>query len=308
MSISFFIPAYNCAETIGESVDSIMNTNFEPGDELIITNDCSTDNTFKILKKLKEKYPSIILLDHSHNKGGAAARNTSIERAKHELLFCLDSDNVLVPASIAPLKKYLIDNKADVASFQYQHFFVGDKFNPLYIWSLSEGEFSLQGYLHGENTPGQHGNYLFTKQSWLKAKGYAEGCTLDTWTFGLRQAITGAKMMVLEDTFYYHRLSDNSYWMRENEAHLWAVSLKATYALFPFFDRIDESFLNYMLGVGKYTWFYKLKKRPLEIVPEGTKDQFYDRLNQRTRRFVYPGPTILKRVFNKLKRIAKISE
>src|ERR1700731_2316616 len=113
-NISFFIPAYNCSKTIAESVDSIMETNFTDGDELIIVNDCSNDNTLEVLRELKEKYPAIVIIEHSRNKGGAAARNTAVENAKHELLFCLDADNVLVPLSIAPLKKYLIDNKADV--------------------------------------------------------------------------------------------------------------------------------------------------------------------------------------------------
>lgn len=306
MSITFFIPAYNCANTIIEAVASIMETNFEEGDELIITNDCSTDSTAEVLKSLREKYPAVKLLEHKFNKGGAAARNKAIENSKHELLFCLDADNVLAPSSITELKKYLTDNNADVASFQYQHFFSDDKLKPDYIWFLPEGEFNLQDYLNGANTPGQHGNYLFTKQSWLKAKCYPEGCSLDTWAFGLRQAITGAKMMVLKDSFYYHRLSENSYWMRENEAHLWSVSLKASYALFPFFDVIDEFFIQYMLGEGRYTWFYNLKKKPLKLVEKETKKEFYAKLNQKTRDFVYPRPSILSRVVNKLKRSFKV--
>ena len=45
MNISFFIPAYNCAKTVTESVISILETNFQEGDELIVVNDCATDNT-----------------------------------------------------------------------------------------------------------------------------------------------------------------------------------------------------------------------------------------------------------------------
>jgi glycosyltransferase involved in cell wall biosynthesis len=303
-NISFFIPAYNCAGTVAESVESIMETNFSGGDELIIVNDCSTDNTADVLKSLKERYPQIKLIAHTRNKGGAAARNTAVENAKNELLFCLDSDNVLAPSSIAPLKNYLIDNKADAASFQNQHFFVADKDKPEYIWQLPEGEFSLQSYLKRENTPGQHGNYLFTKQSWINAKGYAEGTgALDTWTFGLRQAITGAKMVVLKNTFYYHRLDHaNSYWMRDTEANLWSVSVKVSYALFPFHDVIDENFLNYMLGKGRYTWFHNLHKKPLKLVEKGVKQAFYDRLHKKIISKIYPKPTLLQKAVNRLKR------
>ena len=309
-NISFFIPAYNCASTVEESVDSIMQTNFADGDELIIVNDCSDDNTSATLKCLKEKYPAIIIINHKRNKGGAAARNTAVENARHELLFCLDADNVLAPSSISLLKKYLIENKADVASFQHQHYFLNDKYKPEYIWSLPEGEIGLQSYLNGENTPGQHGNYLFTKQSWLNAKGYAEGTgALDTWTFGLRQAITGAKAMVLKDTFYYHRLDyTNSYWMRDAEANLWSVSVKATYGLFPFFDVIDEKFIGYMLGKGRYSWFYNLKKKPIKLVNKEEKKEFYVNLHQKIHDFVYPKPSIIRRIINKLKTELRLSK
>jgi hypothetical protein len=173
-----------------------------------------------------------------------------------------------------------------------------------YIWTLPTGEFPSSAYFQGRNTPGQHGNYLFTKQSWIKAKGYAEGSgALDTWSFGLRQAITGAKQVVLEDTFYYHRLNDDSYWMRDSEAQLWSVSIKAAYALFPFFDIIDEKFLNYMLGPGKYIWFYNLKKKPLKLVSPDAKKAFYKKLNRKSRKFVYPAPGLITRGFRKLKRL-----
>ncbi len=285
-----------------------METNFLPGDELLIVNDCSTDDTAGVLSVLKNKYPVIQIITHKRNKGGAAARNTAVENSTSELLFCLDSDNVLAPHSILRLKNYLLQSNADLASFQYQHFFTQDKHKPDYIWSLPDGEFDMDLYLKGGNTPGQHGNYLFTKTSWFNAKGYAEGSgALDTWTFGLRQAISGARAIILKDTYYYHRLDhQNSYWMRDTEANLWSASVKATYALFPFFDRIDEKFLNYMLGRGKYTWFHTRNKKPLKLVKQGSKDAFYKKLHQKIIKRIYPKTSLVKRGINKTKRILRI--
>lgn len=304
-NISFFIPAYNCAGTIAESVESIMATNFETGDELVIVNDCSTDNTAELLTELQTEYPVIRIINHKRNKGGAAARNTAIDNTTNELLFCLDSDNVLAPSSIKALKKYLLDNDADVAAFEQQHFFQTDKYSPVYTWKLPHGELNIDCYLKGENTPGQHGNYLFTKQSWANANGYAEGTgALDTWTFGLRQAITGAKMVVLKDTHYFHRLEpEKSYWMRDAEANLYSVSVKTAYALFPFYDLINEKYLNYMLGKGRYTWFYNLKRKPLQLVKKGEKKQFYEALNKKIHNIAYPRPSLLQRGLAKSKRM-----
>lgn len=304
-NISFFIPAYNCAGTVAESVESIMVSNFNDGDELIIVNDSATDNTADILAELKIKYPVITILTHKRNKGGAAARNTAVENAVNDFLFCLDADNLLAPGSVNPLKEYLIKMKADIASFQYQHFFSDNKQKPDYIWALPEGIFDMDKYYSGDNTPGQHGNYLFTKQSWLNAGGYAEGTgALDTWTFGLRQAITGAVAVVLKDTFYYHRLDHStSYWMRDAEANLWSVSVKVAHALYPFFDRIDEKYLDYMLGRGRYTWFHKRKDKPLKLVAKGSKVKFYKQLHKKVVSIIYPDASLLKRGTNKLKRM-----
>jgi glycosyltransferase involved in cell wall biosynthesis len=304
-NISFFIPAYNCAKTVTESVDSIMAGNFINGDELIIVNDCSTDNTASVLLKLQKQYPVIKIVTHVRNKGGAAARNTAVENSCNELLFCLDADNVLVPRTVNLLKDYLIYMKADIASFQYQHFFTDDKTTPHYIWSLPEGKFDSNSYYNGNNTPGQHGNYLFTKHSWINALGYAEGSgALDTWTFGLRQTITGSVAVILKDTYYYHRLDhEGSYWMRDAESNLWSVSMKVMYALYPFFDRIDEKYLKYMLGKGRYSWFYKRAGKPFKLVEKGSKDAFHKALHEKLVKFIYPKAGILKRGTNKIKRM-----
>ncbi|MDO3627499.1 glycosyltransferase family 2 protein [Mucilaginibacter sp. BT774] len=306
-NISFFIPAYNCASTIIESVDSIMKTNFVPGDELIVVNDHSSDQTGEVLSEVQKTYPVIRIITHIRNKGGAAARNTAVESATNPLLFCLDSDNVLAPFSIGALKEYLLLLNADVASFEQQRLFKEDMSSPVDIWKLPPGELPIDCYLTGENAPGQHGNYLFTKESWMKAQGYAEGTgALDTWTFGLRQAITGAKMVVLKDTWYFHRVDhETSYWMRDAEANLWSVSLKASYALFPFYDMIEEEYLNYILGPGKYTWFHNRKARPIRLVGKGSKDLFYKNLHQKIVKRLYPKPTLIKRGINKLTKVFK---
>ena len=55
-NISFIIPAYNCSLTLEEAVCSIYNGNFEHGDEIIICNDGSTDDTADILRVLASKY------------------------------------------------------------------------------------------------------------------------------------------------------------------------------------------------------------------------------------------------------------
>jgi len=215
INVSFFIPAYNCATTIEESVDSIMDGNFREGDELIICNDGSTDNTVEVLEQLKQKYPVIQIVHHRRNKGGGAARNTAIEHTNNPLLFCLDSDNVLAPESVPRLKDFLVASGADAAAFQELHYFNRDINNISHKWKFKEGIITLADCLAGPVVPGASGNYMFIRDSWLQAKGYPEFTFLDTWGFGFRQLATGAKMVVMPESFYFHRYGHYSYWVRE---------------------------------------------------------------------------------------------
>ena len=63
-NISFVIPAYNCQHTLAEAVDSIYNGNFTKGDEVIIVDDASTDETLKEARSLQKKYLSIRIYRH----------------------------------------------------------------------------------------------------------------------------------------------------------------------------------------------------------------------------------------------------
>jgi glycosyltransferase involved in cell wall biosynthesis len=262
--ISFFIPAYNCASTITESVQSIMQTNFDEGDELIITNDGSTDDTEQILNDLKKIYPAIKILKHPRNKGGGAARNTAVENSKNEILFCLDSDNILVPESIPGLKSFLVEAEADIAALQQVHFFLDDNGQVSHKSEYRPGKITFADCLAGWKTPPSSGNYMFTRESWVRAGGYPEFNFLDTWGFGIRQLATGSRMMVMPNTHYYHRYGHDSYWVREKKTG--NTSLRALQILIPFLDLLEDKDVDYLMSrKGRYTWFDDLDNRPIKL-------------------------------------------
>jgi len=272
--ISFFLPAYNCAKTVSESVDSIMETNFNEGDELIIVNDCSTDNTSEILKSLKEKYPAITIIHHKRNKGGAAARNTAVENAGNELLFCLDADNVLEKKSITPLRDFMVAEKADVACFNELRYFSETISKIDETWYYAPGIFSINDLLCGKLAPGGSGNYLFTKTSWLKANGYTEDLgALDTWSFGFKQLMENCKMVVVPGTYYFHRRGHESYYMRDAWNKRRSVSLRLIKLIINYIDRFDPADVNYIFSKkGRYTWFERLEERPIKLIGKMNTD------------------------------------
>lgn len=270
--VSFFMPVYNSAETVQESVESIMEGNFSPGDELVIVNDGSTDSTANVLRELREKYPEIRIIDHSRNRGGAATRNTAVENCRHSLLFCLDSDNILVPGSVLDLKKFLERTGADVACFGELHYFETTRENVVAVVEFIKRP-TLANALDGSRViPGASGNYMFTKESWIRAEGYPEFAgALDTWGFGFRQLATGSRMVAMPDSYYYHRRGHESYWIRDVSNRKRSMSLRAIQILIPFFDLLDERDIDYMMGEGRYSWWQHTKKHPIRLKQDARK-------------------------------------
>jgi glycosyltransferase involved in cell wall biosynthesis len=263
--ISFIIPAFNCADTLPGAVSSVYDHNFEPGDEIIIVNDASTDNTQEVIDALRQRNPEIVALRHRINKGSAAAgRNTAIDHAKNFLYFSLDADNILEPGSVPRLKAYFFETIADAAAFGELHFFSGSTKRVTHKWVFKEGPITLSDALSGHLWPGPSGNYLFSRDSWLRAGRYHEavGGAYDSWAFGVRQLATGSKMVVLKDTFYYHRVRDNSSFLRDKGSL--NPCLVGLQILLPFLHMIEDEDVEYIMGPeGRYRWFENLAERPL---------------------------------------------
>ena len=264
--ISFIIPAFNCARTIEETIYSIVDGNLDEGDEIVIVNDGSTDSTWSLLEGLKDQYAAIKLADNSKNRGGAYTRNTAVENAKNPLIFCLDSDNVLEKGSVKKLKEYFIEQNADVAAFERLYFFKTVKSEITHEWIFRKGLITFADSLASEIIPISSGNYLYSRASWDIANGYPLfSRALDAWGFGLRQLGTGQKMVVLEDTGYFHRYGHPSYWVREQSSG--DTSKLALQLLSPFINALEEESILYLFKPeSRDCWFENLRKRPLKLM------------------------------------------
>lgn len=88
--ISVIMPTYNRKNIIQKAITSVLNqsyTNFE----LIIIDDGSDDETYNLLKSLKDE--RICILHHEKNKGCSYSRNIGLKNAKGDIIMYLDSDN-----------------------------------------------------------------------------------------------------------------------------------------------------------------------------------------------------------------------
>ena len=120
MLLSIVIPVYNTASYLRKCLDSVILQE-EDDYEIVLIDDGSTDGISPdICDEYKSRYPLIINLVHSENRGPGGARNAGIRLAKGEYICFLDSDDYLVPGSIAIIKKELKQFSPEVLQFGYR--------------------------------------------------------------------------------------------------------------------------------------------------------------------------------------------
>jgi len=91
--LSIVIPNYNNAQYLDDSLQSILKQTFT-NYEIIVCDDCSTDNSIDILKGYAAKYPAIRYIVNKKNLGVAETRHNGILQAKGEFFTVLDSDDI----------------------------------------------------------------------------------------------------------------------------------------------------------------------------------------------------------------------
>jgi len=95
--VSVILPTYNRECYLAESIESVLAqtyTNFE----LLIVNDCSTDQTAEMLNDFRKKDHRIRVIDNETNKGAPASRNIAVNLAGGKYLAMMDSDDISLPA------------------------------------------------------------------------------------------------------------------------------------------------------------------------------------------------------------------
>jgi dolichol-phosphate mannosyltransferase len=93
-AISIVMPVFNEAPVIGEVTKEILREVVDalPGSELIIVNDCSTDETPGIIDAIAEKEPAVRIIDSPVNSGHGPSVVTGLEKATNDWILLIDSD------------------------------------------------------------------------------------------------------------------------------------------------------------------------------------------------------------------------
>ncbi len=106
--VSIITPTYNSSEFIAETIECILAQSYMNW-ELLITDDCSSDNTCKIVTEYTKNDKRIKLYKLEKNSGGGIARNNSIEKAKGRFIAFCDSDDRWTPDKLEKQITFMLE-------------------------------------------------------------------------------------------------------------------------------------------------------------------------------------------------------
>jgi len=118
---SIVIPTYNSKNTILKCIESCINQSYKEF-EIIVVDDCSSDDTIEIIKeyKVKNNIDNIIIEKLNVNGGASVARNIGIKIARGTYVALLDSDDYFHPNKLEIISKLLLlNNNIDLIGHDY---------------------------------------------------------------------------------------------------------------------------------------------------------------------------------------------
>lgn len=105
MTLSFIIPAYNATGTLQKCLNSIYALPIQEQEfEVIVVDDCSTDNTLAFLQDYAANKNNMLVFHQERNQRQGAARNRGLLNAKGKYIIFVDSDDYLLTGFVEAMK------------------------------------------------------------------------------------------------------------------------------------------------------------------------------------------------------------
>jgi glycosyltransferase involved in cell wall biosynthesis len=137
--VTIIVPSFNVADTIATTLDSLLVQTWS-NLEIIVVDDCSTDNTFEIVEKYSKLDNRIRLLQTEFNSGSYVARNVALRYTDSEFITVNDADDWSHPTKIEIQVKHLLEHPEIMGNLPQR----ARTFNELYFYRRGNPGYYIQ--------------------------------------------------------------------------------------------------------------------------------------------------------------------
>lgn len=231
--VSVIIPLYNAALYLDACVNSVLSQSYQ-NIEILLCDDCSTDNSRDVLKKY-ENNPKCKIFYNEKNMHQAKTRNRLIQESSGEYIVMLDSDDVSTPDRIETLLAAFEDGIDFVGSAC----FLFDDNGKYGSWHIKKTYPERIDLLKG--IPFVHASIMFKREVLNAVDGYRiskETVRGEDYDMIMRMYAAGFHGKNIDDELYGYRVDKNCYARRTFKARLDEIMIrykgyKANHILFP---------------------------------------------------------------------------
>lgn len=230
--ISVIIPVYNAHDYLGRCLDSVCNQTLKDI-EVICVDDCSTDDSLKILREYAAKFPQLKIIAHEKNAGESAARNSGLKAASGDYLGFVDNDDTIDLDFYEKLYQKAVETGSEIVKAEARIF-----------ESNGREEFDKIN----KNIK-KYNSKLFFSCCWWTAIyqrnlieknniRFLEGCPLGGDVLFLNQAILKCNKLALVDGTYYN------YYRRDDSGDSKVLTLEKVRSVLNVHEKIIENTMN----------------------------------------------------------------
>lgn len=198
------LPAYNTARYLPEAIESILGQSY--GDfELVIIDDCSTDETPSVITRYARKDSRIVVIRTKSNLGVARALNQGIDVAQGEYVARMDSDDVSLPERLEKQVDFL-DTHPEVGVLGTQTLFIEEdgRLSQQAKWEKPASHNGLVWRLF-YSTPFCHPSVMMRSRILREAGGYDPSYRNEDMQLWTRMAFL-TRLANLNETLLYYRM------------------------------------------------------------------------------------------------------
>ncbi len=223
-NVSVIIPNYNHASFLRDRIETVLHQTLKPF-EIIILDDCSTDNSVEIINKYVEKNPEIIFIKNEKNSGSTFAQwNKAVALAKGNLIWIAESDDTANASFLERVVSTFQNNKNIVLAYSQSNK-TNEKGEIIGNWINHTEEFDkelfknnfemsgsdfIQKFLIHKNCIPNASAVVFKKDIYLQTNGATESLkNHGDWLVWLKLLCIGDLCFISDslNNFRYHRNS-----------------------------------------------------------------------------------------------------